>query len=476
MPLPRPAPSSLGHVRRPDGPAGLWLLARLLMRQRSASELYERIAREHGPLGHTVVAGEHLYVVSDPALVSEVFLGRSRDLMKGRGLQATRPLLGNGLLTSEGEYHLRQRRLAQPAFHRDRVAEYAVAMVSEAQRHIAGWQDGHAVDVVDEMTALTFAIVGRTLFGSDLTGDTALFRATLEELMAGFSNLSMLGSERVVRALPRGRDLLARTQDLDVVVQRLISEHQARPADDERSDLLTWFIRSQDGGERMSDEQLRDEVMTMVLAGHETTAMALSWTWWLLARNADAAAALRDELVRVLDGRAPTFDDLPHLPRTYATVAEAIRLYPPAWVIGRRSLVDLSVGGWDVPSGSILVAVPYAQHRDPRHWTEATAFRPERWLRPDGAYDESAPEVPRGSWIPFGFGNRRCIGEQFAWTEAVLVLATIASRWELRVAADVEVGMQAGITLRPRRGIPATLRRVRSGDGQRRGAAQSVSQ
>lgn len=460
---PVPAPTRLSSVTRPSGPNGIALIARLLSRQTTPNQMYERIAREHAPVGHTRLAGEHVYVVSDPDLVTEVFLTHGRDLMKGRGLQATRPLLGNGLLTSEGEFHLRQRRLAQPAFHRDRIATYAEQMVAETRWHAGGWRDGQPVDMVEQMTALTFAVVGRTLFGTDLTGDTALFRNTLADLMAGFGQLSLLGNEKLVRALPQGRDLLARTVDLDVVVQRIIAEHRAdHDRGQDRDDLLSWFMRAGEDGEAMTDEQLRDEVMTMVLAGHETTAMALSWAWYLLATNPDAAERLQSELRAVLGapgGRAPTFSDLPALAYTRAVVAETIRLYPPAWVIGRRSLVDLRVGRWDVPSGSILLAVPYAQHRDPAYWPQATAFRPQRWLSAQGEYDESAPGVPRGSWIPFGFGTRRCIGEQFAWTEAVLVLATLAGGWDARMVPGTNVGMRSAVTLRPHPGLPMTLHR-----------------
>ncbi len=441
----------------------------LLRRREAPNQLFEAAARAHGPVAHFRMAGDDVYLLSDPDLITDVFLTHARDVMKGRGLQATRPLLGNGLLTSEGEFHLRQRRLAQPGFHRQRIEAYAAQMVSEAERHSAAWSDGRQVEMVDEMTSLTFAIVGRTLFDSDLTGDAKTFGDTLEELMAGFGQLSALGNERIVRALPQGRRLLAKVDDLDAVVQRMISEHRADLARGvERPDLLTWMIEAHDAegaeryGETMTDEQLRDEVMTMVLAGHETTAMALSWTWWLLSSNPAAYDRLVAELDAVLADpaggtRAPGFADLPALPFTRAVVAETIRLYPPAWIMGRRTLTDLRVGGWDVPSGSIVLGCPWIMHRDPRFWDRSTSFVPERWLDADGAYDESAPGQPRGAWIPFGFGNRRCIGEQFAWTEAVLLVATLASRWRPELVPGSPVAMQAAITLRPKHGLPMTL-------------------
>ena len=459
---------------RPDGPWGAGVVAAMISGREPPNRLFEAIARRNGPVAHYRMAGEHVYLLSDPELVTDVYLTHAHDVMKGRGLQAARPLLGNGLLTSEGEFHLRQRRLAQPAFHRQRIAAYADQMVQETLRHQESWHDGQRIDMVEEMTSLTFAVVGRTLFGTDLTGDARIFGEVMSELLEGFGQLSGIGSERLVRALPQGRRLLSRVDDLDVVVQRIIAEHRAKVADGTASDdLLTWMIQARDEesattfGSTMTDDQLRDEVMTLVLAGHETTAMALSWAWWLLSSHPLVAEKVRAEATRVLadptapDGLRPaTFDDVASLSYVHAVVAETIRLYPPAWVMGRRALTDMRVGSWDVPSGSIFLACPWILHRDPDLWPRATSFNPDRWLTPDGRYDESAPGVPRGAWIPFGFGNRRCIGEQFAWTEAVLVLAVLAARWRPRLVPGSPVDTLAAVTLRPRYGLPMTLERL----------------
>jgi cytochrome P450 len=467
---PVPAASELASVHRPDGPSNLGTLLTLLTSRQQPNAVFEAAARAHGPVTHVRIAGEHVYIVSDPDLITEVFLARSREVMKGRGLQAARALLGNGLLTSEGEFHMRQRRLAQPAFHRSRIAEYAADMVAEAQRHEAAWTDGESVDMVEQMSSLTLAIVGRTLFGTDLTGDARTFGDTLATLIDGFGRVSNIGNERLVRALPQGRRLLAMTEDLDVVVQRIIDEHRAAiAAGEEDDDLLTWLIQARDDesaaayGTAMTDEQLRDEVMTFVLAGHETTAMALSWAWWLLSCHPTAADRLVAEHRAVLGAdeggalRAPTYDDIAALPFTNAVVAETIRLYPPAWIMGRRLLTDMTIGDWEVPSGSIVLGSPWILHRDPALWDRATSFVPERWLDAHGGYDENAPGQPRGAWIPFGFGNRRCIGEQFAWTEAVLLLATLAPRWRPELLPGSVVETRAAVTLRPRHGLPMTL-------------------
>ncbi len=438
-------------------------MARLLART-PPNRVFADVARSYGPVARMNLAGERVHLVSDPELVHELFLTRAREVMKGRGLQATRPLLGNGLLTSEGEFHLRQRRLVQPAFHRSRIESYAAQMVEEGRRHEGRWSDRAQVDMVEEMTALTFAVVGRTLFGTDLTGDARAFGETLEELIEGFGSLSAIGNERLVRMLPRGRALLARVEDLDVVVQRIIDEHRAGiAAGTAPEDLITWMMRARDDestayGSAMSDEQLRDEVMTLVLAGHETTAMALSWTWWLLSCHPAADAWLQEELGEVLaDGRDPGFADLAALHRTRAVVAESIRLYPPAWIMGRRLLGDVTLGGWHMPSGSIVLASPWILHRDPASWDRATSFVPERWLDGQGRFDESAPGAPRGAWVPFGFGNRRCIGEQFAWTEATLLVAQLSSRWRPELVPGSRVDTRAAITLRPAYGLPMTL-------------------
>jgi cytochrome P450 len=339
-------------------------------------------------------------------------------------------------------------------------------MVTETVRHTSSWTDGDHVDMVEQMTGLTLAIVGQTLFGSDLTGDAQMFGETLAELISGFGQLSALGNERLVRALPQGRRLLAKVEDLDEVVQRIIDDHRAAIAQGHgRPDLLTWMIEAQDEqsadrfGTTMTDDQLRDEVMTMVLAGHETTAMAMSWIWYTLSAEPAIDQRLTAEWQEVLGTtpRVPTFDDLPALNLTRAVVAETIRLYPPAWIMGRRTLVDMTIDGWQIPSGSIILGSPWILHRDPSLWDSATSFRPDRWLDESGNFDETAPGVPRGAWIPFGFGNRRCIGEQFAWTEATLLLATIGSSWRPTLVPGTAVETQAAVTLRPRNGLPMVL-------------------
>jgi cytochrome P450 len=218
-------------------------------------------------------------------------------------------------------------------------------------------------------------------------------------------------------------------------------------------------VASREDGVGMTDTQLRDEVVTLVLAGHETTAMLLTWTWWLLSTHPDAGDRMRDELDAVLGGDAAGVDDIARLPNTRAVLAESLRLYPPAWTLGRRLLEDVEVDGWRLPRGSQVLASQWVLHRDPRFWDEAGSFRPQRWLSEAGGYDEAAPGQPRGAWFPFGWGNRRCIGDQFALTEAVLVLATLAQRWVPETTIGYDADVSPAVTLRPRHGMPAVLRR-----------------
>jgi len=304
---------------------------------------------------------------------------------------------------------------------------------------------------------LTLEIVGRTLFGADLTSDTAEVAESLTSVMEGFSGQLLPGGPVLLRLpLPSTRRALRAVSRLNAVVQRLIDQ---RRMDADSGDVLSILLaaRDQDSGSAMSDKQVRDEVMTLVLAGHETTANALTWTWWLLTRHPEELSRVRDELSEMLAGRPPLFGDVPRLSFTRAALAEGMRLYPPAWTVGRRLTEAIEVDGWTLPEGSLAVASQWVHHRDPRWWPAANTYQPSRWLRPDGTFDETAPGQPRGAWFPFGFGHRICIGEDFAWTEGVLVLATLLQRWALTDVPD-RIDVLPAITLRPLGGLPATMR------------------
>ena len=440
-------------IPRPPGPRGTELIRRFVARK-DVPGLFVEIERTYPRIAHLRIVGEHSYVLTDPSDIVDVFIGHGRETMKGRGLQGTKALLGNGLLTSEGEVHLRNRRLVQPAFHRDRISAYSRDMVDSAVRHGDSWRPGETVDMQVVMGALTLEIVGRTLFGADLSGDAADVGEALHDVLHGLGTRLILGPGMLRVPSPGRRRALVASARLDAIVQRLIDEHRAAG---DTGDMLSMLIAAQEDGVGMDDAQVRDEAMTLVLAGHETTAMTLTWTWLLLSRNPGQAAWLHEELDAVLGGRPPAIEDLARLPRTRAVIAESLRLYPPAWIQGRRLLAETSIGEWLLPAGAIVLISQYAMHRSPRWWDSALAFRPQRWLDADGAFGEDNPGQPRGAWFPFGWGNRRCIGESFAWTEAVLVLATLAQRWQPRLLPGHEVVPEAAVTLRTRDGLPMEL-------------------
>ena len=450
----RPAPRR-PRVPRPPGPPGALLYAGVVLR-REPTAYFARLAHEYPRLAHLRLGREHVYVLNHPDLVQELFVTRGRDTRKGRALERIRLLLGDGLLTSEGERHRVQRRLIQPALHGERIREYARTMASAAREHSARWRDGAQVDLAAEMSALTMTVVGQALFGSDLRGETHRVAESLGALLRGYQRRMLPGADLLLSIPTPGRArLFEAIERLDRVVRRLIEERRAAPPG---PDLLSALLAVMD-----DDTHVRDEVMTLLLAGHETTASALSWTFWLLDENPTAAGWLHEELDLALPGAGGgdsdglSYADLDRLPRTRAVLAEAMRLCPPSWLLGRRTLVDLELDGWPLPAGSLCVTSQFALHRDPRFWRRPERFEPARWIGPEGRFDEAAPGQPRAAYLPFGLGARICVGLSFAWTEGVLVLATLARRWAPRVRPGYEVTRQAAVTLRPKGGLPVVL-------------------
>jgi cytochrome P450 len=441
-------------VERPPGPElGRLELLRLL-RSRQLTDYLERAAGAAPELAHFRIGREHAYLVGTPELVRELFGPLGRSGRKGRGLEQSRLLLGEGLLTSEGELHKRQRRLIQPAFHATRIETYARVMRTAAAElpERAGWRDGAVRDVAADMARLTLRIVGETLFAADLTDDSTAVSGALAELLGRFQRVMLPGGAVLNRLpLPSTRRLMGAIAELDAVVARLVAEQRADPREDTVLAMLL-AARDEQGGP-MPDRQVRDEVLTLMLAGHETTANALAWTWLLLDENPAAADRLHAEV-----DAAPAGAGLGELPWTRAVVAESMRLYPPAWVVGRRMVTDVTLAGWPVPAGSLVLASQWVTQRDPRWWPDAAAFTPQRWLGPDG-YDEAAPGQPRGAYFPFGMGRRVCIGESFAWTEAVLALAALTRDWAPALVPGHPVALRPAITLRPRHGLRMVLHR-----------------
>ncbi len=419
---------------------------------------YLRLAAKHGDVVRLPITRQPLFLVNHPDLIKDIFVTRQKQFKKGRGLERIKKLLGEGLLTSEDPYHLRQRRLIQPAFHRQRINAYAEEMTRYAAQASAKWTDGETRDMAEEMLHLALAIVGKTLFNAEVEGEAGEIGDALTEVIALFHTLMLPMADLLERLpLPAVRRFARARARLDATIYRLIDQHRASGGD--RGDLLSMLLLSEDedDGKRMTDLQVRDEALTIFLAGHETTANALVWTWYLLSQNPDAEAKLHAELDSALAGRTPSLDDLPNLPYTRRVLAEALRMYSPAWVIGRRVLSDYTLdtehGGYMLRRGDIVLMAQAVMHYDPRFWAQPEQFDPDRWT-PD-----AEAQRPKFAYFPFGGGPRVCIGEQFAWMEQMLLLATLGQSWQMRLAPGQAVATQPIITLRPRFGMRMVLER-----------------
>jgi cytochrome P450 len=355
--------------------------------------------------------------------------------------------LGNGLLTSDGAFWRRQRKLMQPAFHTKRIEAYADTMVAYTQRMLEGWHDGAQLDVDHAMMHLTLQIVVKTMFGTEVEEDAERIGNAVDVLQDVTSSFNLLPHWMPTPGYFRKHAAL---RDLDEIVYRLIAQRRAEG--DDRGDLLSMLLAARDDeGEGMTDQQVRDEAVTIILAGHETTANAMNWTWTLLAQHPHIEARLHDELDTVLGGEPPTLADLRRLPYTEMVVKESMRLYPPAYAFSRVAVQDTTIGEYDVPKGTVVGVMSYAAHRDPRWWDAADQFIPERFAEED-------PNRPRYAYLPFGGGPRVCIGNSFAMMEAQLLLATIAQRYRLTLPPGHVVVPDPKITLRPKGGLPMFTR------------------
>ena len=442
----------------PPGPKRRMLGGHFFAFRRDPLNFLTNMAREYGDIAHFRMGPQDAFLLNHPDLVKDVLVTRHEYFQKGRALQRSKRLLGEGLLTSEGAHHRRQRRLAQPAFHRQRIAGYGAVMVDLAARLSNRWQDGETLNIAGEMMHLTLAIVGKTLFDADVESDAGEVGEALSEVMEMFNLLLLPYSELLEKLpLPAARRFGRARARLDTIIYRIIDERRRSGAD--HGDLLSMLLVAEDEEDeqrgRMSNEQVRDEAMTIFLAGHETTANALTWTWYLLSQHPDVEAKLHAEIDAVLEGeRTPQFEDLPRLRYTEMVLAESMRLYPPAWVLGRLALKDFEVNGYVLPAGSLVLLSEYVLHHDARFFSDPFRFDPERFT------PEAKESRPQYSYFPFGGGPRRCIGEGFAWMEGVLLIATLARRWRLRLVPGHTVETRPRITLRPgKRGVLMTLER-----------------
>jgi cytochrome P450 len=437
----------------PPGPKGSFLWGNLGDYSRDPLNTMSRYAREYGDVVRMRFVHKPIYLVANPDLVEYVLVRGNRNFRKDFSLQLYRPILGNGLLTSEGDYWLRQRRLAQPAFLRQRINAYGETMVGYTERMLARWRSGMTFDLHAEMMHLTLDIAAKTLFGTNVSEEAAEVGSALETALRCIESRFEGFSYWLPEWLPTRTSRLLKDaiRRLDAIVYRIIEER--RKSDVAGDDLISLLLhaRGEDDGQPMSDRQLRDESMTLLLAGHETTALSLSWTWYLLSQNPEALQRLQEELEEVLGGRPPTVADLPRLRYTEQTVMESMRLYPPAYAIGREAIEECELGGFRVPAGTTLFLLQWVLHRDNRYFEEPERFRPERWS------PERMQKLPKYAYFPFGGGPRQCIGNSFAMMETVLVLATMAQKFEMRLDPGHEVTLWPSITLRPKTGIRVTI-------------------
>ena len=438
----------------PPGPKGFPVFGSVFEPKGDTITYLRKCTREYGDIVFFRFLGVPACYISRPDYIESVLVTQSNNFVKSKDYRAMRRVLGNGLLLSEGEFWRRQRKLIQPAFHQERIAAYAQIMVGYTQRMMKSWSDGQKLDMHEAMMRLTLSIVAKTLFDADVSHEAEDVDAALTVLMGKF--LRQAGMALLLPTwvpLPTSQLLKRAVGRLDKVIYGIIE--QRRASGQMAGDLLSAFLQAQDDqGVGMTDRQLHDEIMTLFLAGHETTANVLSWTWLLLGQNPEVEKKLVEELGRVLGGRIPTPADLPQLVYTDMVLRESMRLYPPVWVIGRRALETFRLGDYEIPADTNMLISQYLMHRDARYFPEPEKFDPQRW----SAGDSRAVSLPRFAYFPFGGGPRVCIGAGFAMMEAVLLLATIAQKFQIQIAPGEKVSMQPSVTLRPRNGIPVKLK------------------
>ncbi len=440
----------------PPGPKGSPLFGVFPEFRKDPPLFLLNVARHHGDVAFFKMGSQKFYMLNRLEYVQDVLVTHNGKFQKSRIMQRAKVLLGEGLLTSEGQFHLRQRRLVQPAFHRQRIAGYAAAMVECAERSAARWTSGETRDISEEMMRLTLAIVAQTLFGAEVEEDADDIGRAMTDVLGMFNMMLIPFTEFLQKMpLPSMRRFERARAFLDKKIYSIINER--RQSGDDRGDLLSMLLLAQDeqgDGGSMTDTQVRDEALTLFMAGHETTANALTWTWYLLSQHPDVERRLHEELRSVLGGGEPGFDNLPQLRYTGMVFAESMRLYPPAWALSRLAMQDHEIAGYHIPAGSLCMLSPYVMHRKPEYFPDPERFDPERWT-PD-----AKDRRPKFSYFPFGGGPRMCIGERFAWTEGVLLLATIGQRWRMRLEPAQRVAHRAQITLRTRYGMRMQLEKL----------------
>jgi cytochrome P450 len=449
----------------PPALPGHWLLGNLREFRKDMLGVYMRCARECGEISTYRIGPRRLVFISHPEFIEQVLVTENRKFIKHYALRLLRPTLGEGLLTSDGNFWLRQRRLMQPAFSKARVESYGPIIVDYTQKMLATWRSGETRDLHADMMQLALSIVSKALLDVDAGGKSHEVGAAIDWIMRDFN--SRFQSAVPIPfgiPVPRNFELKRRVRLLESVIQKIIHERRAERRD--HGDLLSVLVHARDEQDQtgMTDRQLRDEVMTLFLAGHETTANLLSWTWYLLATHPDVEAKVLNELDAVLVGRLPSAADVPQLTYTEQVLLESMRLYPPAYAMGRESVEECMIGGYQIPARSTVIMSQYVMHRDPRYFDRPDEFDPDRWR------DGLSKRLPKYVYFPFGAGPRVCIGNSFAMLEAMLVVATVVPRFQFSLAAGAPVVPWPSVTLRPREGIHVVV------SERKRGASRESSE
>ena len=462
----------------PPGPT--YKLPGKLLRQfiRDPINTLSTIAREYGEISYFKLGPEHVYLINNPDYVEKVLIYDHRNFKKGKRLQTAKAVLGEGLVTSEGDFHNHQRRLIQPIFHPKQIMIYSNIMTDYAVRMHNGWKDGSTVDISEEMMRLTLGIICKSVLNYDVESEAQEVGKALTTVRNYSKRLqSPIGQVlNKIPILPAPKRAREAREKLDSLVYGLISDRrqQEESGNEMRyDDLLSRLMQAQESNTanhvsnngipststsptstsdgKMSDKQVRDEVMTIFIAGHETTSNALTWTFYLLSQYSNVERKLHDEIELVLGNRIPTVDDIPKLQYTEMVLRESMRIFPPVWTMGRRVENDYSVGEYTIPVGSSILMCQYVMHHDPRYYEKPEEFNPDRWT------DDFKTRLPRFSYFPFGGGIRGCIGESFAWMEGVLIIATIAQEWSMHLVPSQRIKLDPAITLRSKYGMKMKL-------------------
>jgi cytochrome P450 len=417
--------------------------------------LFQHLAEQYGDIAHYKIGWHHIVFLNHPDYIREVLVVQNDNFVKERTVRRTKMLLGEGMITSEGVQHRTQRQVAQPAFHRQRIPEYADTMVAEAVRLRDRWRPGEQRDIAIDMMQLTLNVVARTLFATDLHGgadggnrdEVAELTSAINRIMGLYNFLVMLpAAEWLVHVRPPGLAAFVRARNrIDAVVYRMIAAHRRRGA--HGGSLLDLMLAASPDGSPAAEQSLRDQVITIFLAGYETVANALAWTWYLLSQNPECERRFHAEIDGELQGRLPTFEDVPRLRYVEMVLAESMRLYPPAWAMGRYARSDFQLGDFFLPAKTTVLMSQFITHRDARFFPDPLRFDPERFT------PEAKARRTKFSYFPFGAGFRQCIGESFAWMEGVLLLATLGQKWKLKLVPGHRVEPEPLITLRPKFGM-----------------------